>query len=187
MSSHHLEYLLAPQSLAVIGASDRPGSVGATVMRNVLSGGFRGDMAFVAVGADAAGAEEILGVARARADPDNDAAEFAVLVRSDLKGHGLGTLLMRKLIRYCRERGTRELRGDVLSDNFAMLHLSRSLGFCVRATEQNVESVALDLQAQPAARLTFERGVCRPLAPQCAQITRENGRRGASLCGAACR
>ena len=42
MSSHHLEYLLAPQSLAVIGASDRPGSVGATVMRNVLSGGFRG-------------------------------------------------------------------------------------------------------------------------------------------------
>jgi acetyltransferase len=42
VSSHHLEYLLAPQSLAVIGASDRPGSVGATVMRNVTSGGFRG-------------------------------------------------------------------------------------------------------------------------------------------------
>jgi predicted CoA-binding protein len=42
VSSHHLEYLLAPESLAVIGASDRPGSVGATVMRNVLSGGFRG-------------------------------------------------------------------------------------------------------------------------------------------------
>ena len=42
MSSHHLEYLLAPQSLAVIGASDRPGSVGAMVMANVLSGGFRG-------------------------------------------------------------------------------------------------------------------------------------------------
>jgi len=42
VSSHHLEYLLAPQSLAVIGASDRAGSVGATVMLNVLSGGFRG-------------------------------------------------------------------------------------------------------------------------------------------------
>ena len=42
MSSHHLEYLLAPQSLAVIGASDRAGSVGATVMRNVVGGGFRG-------------------------------------------------------------------------------------------------------------------------------------------------
>ena len=42
MSAHHLEYLLAPQSLAVIGASDRAGSVGAKVMDNVLSGGFRG-------------------------------------------------------------------------------------------------------------------------------------------------
>jgi acetyltransferase len=42
VSSHHLEYLLAPQSLAVIGASDRAASVGATVMRNVLAGGFRG-------------------------------------------------------------------------------------------------------------------------------------------------
>ncbi|MBV9724495.1 MAG: acetate--CoA ligase family protein, partial [Gammaproteobacteria bacterium] len=42
MSSHNLEYLLAPQSLAVIGASDSPGSIGATVMRNLMSGGFRG-------------------------------------------------------------------------------------------------------------------------------------------------
>jgi len=32
---------MAPQSLAVIGASDRGGSVGADVMRNVLGGGFR--------------------------------------------------------------------------------------------------------------------------------------------------
>jgi acetyltransferase len=108
------------------------------------------DMAFVATAGDAAGAEEILGVARACADPDNDAAEFAVLVRSDLKGQGLGTLLMRKLIRYCRGHGTRELRGDVLSDNVAMLRLSRSLGFCVRGTQQNVETVALDLQGAPA-------------------------------------
>jgi acetyltransferase len=109
------------------------------------------DMAFVAVAPDAAGAEEILGVARASADPDNDVAEFAVLVRSDLKGQGFGRLLMRKLIRYCRERGTRELWGDVLSDNVAMLHLANAMGFKVRGTELNVVTVALDLQAQPAA------------------------------------
>jgi acetyltransferase len=107
------------------------------------------DMAFVAVAGDA-GAEEILGVARACADPDNDAAEFAVLVRSDLKGQGLGTLLMHKLIGYCRRRAIRELWGNVLNDNTAMLHLCQSLGFRVRGTEQNVETVALDLQAQPA-------------------------------------
>jgi acetyltransferase len=106
------------------------------------------EMAFVAVARDAPGAEEILGVARACADPDNDVAEFAVLVRSDLKRQGLGTLLMRKLIRYCRERGTRQLRGDVLSDNIAMLHLAGALGFAVRGRELNIETVALDLQAQ---------------------------------------
>jgi acetyltransferase len=108
------------------------------------------EMAFVAVGRDTAGTEEILGVARACADPDNNAAEFAVLVRSDLKGHGLGTLLMRKLIRYCCERGTRELRGDVMADNTAMLNLAHSLGFRVRGSEQNVKTIALELQA-PAA------------------------------------
>ena len=42
MSSRNLEYLLAPHSVALIGASDRPGSVGATVMRNLVTGGFDG-------------------------------------------------------------------------------------------------------------------------------------------------
>ena len=42
MSSYNLEHLLAPASVAVVGASDRPGSVGATVWRNLVGGGFRG-------------------------------------------------------------------------------------------------------------------------------------------------
>ena len=33
-------------------------------------------------------------VARAICNPDNDEAEFAIVARSDLKGGGLGTLLM---------------------------------------------------------------------------------------------
>ena len=106
------------------------------------------EMAFIAVAAAGAEAGEILGVARACADPDNGAAEFAVLVRSDLKGQGLGTLLMRKLIRYCRERGTGELWGSVLAQNVAMLHLARALGFRIRSSEQGTEEVALELQAR---------------------------------------
>ncbi|MEA7520270.1 hypothetical protein ONQ60_26695, partial [Salmonella enterica subsp. enterica serovar Virginia] len=43
---------------------------------------------------------EILGVTRAISDPDNVDAEFAVLVRSDLKGLGLGRRLMEKLIAF---------------------------------------------------------------------------------------
>ena len=58
------------------------------------------EMAFVAVRCKD-NHEEILGVTRAISDPDNvDAAEFAVLVRSDLKGLGLGRRLMEKLIAY---------------------------------------------------------------------------------------
>jgi acetyltransferase len=108
------------------------------------------EMAFIAVATEGAEAGEILGVARAYADPDNSAAEFAVLVRSDLKGQGLGTLLMRKLIRYCRERGTGELWGTILSENTAMLHLARALGFSVRGRELNVTEVALDLRPASA-------------------------------------
>jgi acetyltransferase len=109
------------------------------------------DMAFIAVAQGAGGVEEILGVARACADPDTVAAEFAVLVRSDQKGQGLGRLLMEKLLRYCREHGTQRLWGSVLTENAAMLRLSRSLGFRVRTIECNVEEVVLELQPEQAA------------------------------------
>jgi acetyltransferase len=115
------------------------------------------EMAFVAVAADEAGTPQILGVARACADPDNVGAEFAVLVRSDLKGQGLGTLLMHKLIGYCRARGMRALWGSVLSDNTAMLQLSRRLGFRVRAVERNVEEIVLELQADRSGQTTREK------------------------------
>jgi acetyltransferase len=109
------------------------------------------EMAFIAVARDGSEVEENLGVARACADPENVAAEFAVLVRSDLKGQGLGMLLMRKLIRYCRERGTRRLWGSVMTDNAPMLHLSKTLGFQVRRTDRNIEEIVLDLQAEQPA------------------------------------
>jgi len=105
------------------------------------------EMAFIAQRVDGAGAGEILGVARACAVPGSTAAEFAVLVRSDLKGQGLGTLLMCKLIRYCRQRGTGELWGTVLAENAAMLHLAEKLGFRVRKRDLNIVEVALDLNA----------------------------------------
>ena len=58
------------------------------------------EMAFIATRKDANGNEETLGVARAICDPDNREAEFGILVRSDLKGEGLGDLLLRKLVAY---------------------------------------------------------------------------------------
>ncbi|MBI3709283.1 MAG: GNAT family N-acetyltransferase, partial [Proteobacteria bacterium] len=84
------------------------------------------EMAFVLVNAG-----ELLGVVRLAADPDNVKAEFAVIVRSDLKGQGLGLLLMQRLIAYARGRGISILFGDVLQENVAMLALSRELGFAI--------------------------------------------------------
>jgi acetyltransferase len=68
-------------------------------------------------------------VVRATTDADNDTAEFGVLIRSDLKGQGLGRLLMQKMLAYLRERGTRQLVATVLRVNQGMRQLAQSLGF----------------------------------------------------------
>lgn len=90
------------------------------------------EMAFVAVAADPndpAGHEQTLGVVRAISDPDNIAAEYGIIIRSDLKGGGLGRILMEKMVRYARAHGTQRLEGLVISENHAMLELCRDLGF----------------------------------------------------------
>ena len=89
------------------------------------------EMAFVAGHVDADGRWKTLAVGRVIADPDNISAEFAAIVRSELKGRGLGHILMLKLINYCRARGTQRITGEVLSPNWRMLKLVRDLGFHV--------------------------------------------------------
>jgi acetyltransferase len=108
------------------------------------------EMAFIATCAGADGSEETLGVARAVADPDNQRAEFAVTIRSDLKGQGLGTLLMRTLIDYCRKRGTRQMVGEALAENTGIQRLAARLGFhrTVLPGEDEV-SMCLNLQRGP--------------------------------------
>jgi len=105
------------------------------------------EMAFIAVGEDESGAEETLGVARAHADSDNIEAEFAIIVRSDLKGLGLGAALLTKLIDYCRSRGTRRLIGEAFSDNDRMLRLARDCGFRISGRHDGIVDLELDLQA----------------------------------------
>jgi acetyl-CoA synthetase (ADP-forming)/acetyltransferase len=85
-------------------------------------------MAFIATRPNAQGQPETLGVVRAVLDPDNQSAEFAIIVRSDLKGKGLGYILFRKLVDYFRARGTREIVGDALSENTGVQKLIRHFG-----------------------------------------------------------
>ena len=87
------------------------------------------EMAFIATGPGEDGGSETFGVVRTVSDPDNTVAEFAIIVRSDMKGQGLGHVLTDKIIRYCRARGVAEIVGQVLRDNYPMLKLARAAGF----------------------------------------------------------
>ena len=88
------------------------------------------EMAFVAIAKDSGA---LLGVVRLVADPDYTHAEYAILVRSDLKGCGLGWRLMQHLIAYAKAEKLDNLHGSVLADNTTMLQMCRELGFTVEA------------------------------------------------------
>ncbi|MCC6887318.1 MAG: GNAT family N-acetyltransferase, partial [Hyphomicrobiales bacterium] len=84
------------------------------------------EMAFVALD----GAEgPLCGVARLSADPDHEVAEYALLVRSDLQGRGLGSALLRHLIDYARADGLKRIEGVILAENRKMLKMCREMGF----------------------------------------------------------
>jgi len=110
------------------------------------------EMAFVAIGHSEAGEETTLGEVRAVADPDNISAEFAIVVRSELKGRGLGRLLLDRLIAYLRDRGTHELRGETMIDNDRMQNLARDCGFKIkRDLGADVVDLRLPLQDKRTA------------------------------------
>lgn len=95
------------------------------------------EMAFIAVADNNQQQEEILGVVRVQIDPDNTRAEFAMAVRSELKGIGLGARLLQKMIDYCRSQGTQEIVGCTMLENSGMANLARKLGFTVKYNRED--------------------------------------------------
>src|SRR5262245_46690752 len=85
-------------------------------------------MAFIAI-EESSGM--MLGVVRLHADANYERGEYANLVRSDLKGRGLGYLLMQMIIEYARTEGLGIIEGQVLAENTAMLAMCRELGFSI--------------------------------------------------------
>jgi acetyltransferase len=101
-------------------------------------------MAFVALDADSG---QLLGVVRLHIEPEGTRGEYAVMVRSELKGQGLGWQLMQHIIAYGRYDGVETIYGEVLSENTTMLAMCQALGFArVVDTEDNaLMHVTLDL------------------------------------------
>ncbi len=94
-------------------------------LANLTQIDFDREIAFVAINNN----NEILGESRALIDPENIDAEFAILIRSDKKGCGLGRILMDRIIAYCKNRGTERMTGMTMPTNRGMLTLAQKLGF----------------------------------------------------------
>ncbi|HXX09570.1 MAG TPA: GNAT family N-acetyltransferase [Pseudolabrys sp.] len=105
-------------------------------------------MAFIAI-AESNG--RMLGVVRLHNDSNGEAAEFAILVRSHLKGYGLGWLLMKHIIAFAQEKGLHAVHGQVLAENTTMLKMCEELGFHVTdGGEPGVKTVRLSLHELPS-------------------------------------
>jgi acetyltransferase len=103
-------------------------------------------MAFVALDPQS---KEVIGVVRLHSDSRHETAEYAILLRSELKGKGLGWALMKLLIEYARAEGLKSLYGEVLNENTTMLAMCRELGFKVASDreEPRLSAVSFDLKA----------------------------------------
>jgi RimJ/RimL family protein N-acetyltransferase len=101
-------------------------------------------MAFVAL--DEAGSE-MLGVVWLYCDSIHETGEYAILLRSDLKGRGLGWALMQLIIEYAKSEGLSRIYGQILQENSVMLKMCRELGFKIKtdAKDRGVCNVSLAL------------------------------------------
>jgi acetyltransferase len=102
-------------------------------------------MAFVALDETTG---EIVGVVRIHSDSIYESGEYAILLRSDRKGRGLGWALMQLIIEYARSEGLKYVAGQVLRENTVMLKMCRSLGFEIKTdrVEPDICSVVLALE-----------------------------------------
>jgi acetyltransferase len=93
------------------------------------------------------GKTRTLGVSRVIMDPDNLHAEFAIVVRSDCQGLGLGRILMTAAINHCKRQGVESIEGITLPENTGMIELARKLGFKIsRDFEEGSINMVLKLK-----------------------------------------
>ncbi|MDW6024795.1 bifunctional acetate--CoA ligase family protein/GNAT family N-acetyltransferase [Mesorhizobium sp. BAC0120] len=86
------------------------------------------DIAFVVLESESG---SLAGVGRLSCDPDRSKGEYALLVRTDQQGHGLGWRLLKQIVDYAKAEGIGSIEGFVLSENEKMLQMCREFGFSV--------------------------------------------------------
>jgi acetyltransferase len=91
------------------------------------------------------GQATIYGVVRLSAEPNHERAEYAILIDRQMTGLGLGPMLMRRIIRYGRDQGLREIYGEVLRENEPMLRINQALGFSLNRRSDDPEIIHVTL------------------------------------------
>lgn len=91
-------------------------------------------MAFLAIDE---GSDEVLGVVRLHFDAVQGTGEYAILLRSDHKGRGLGWALMELIIEYAKSKRLRSIYGQILRENSVMLKMCKELGFHIKTDSQD--------------------------------------------------
>lgn len=104
-------------------------------------------MAFVALDENT---REMLGAVRLHADANYESGEYGILLRSDLKGRGLGWKLMEMIIAYARTEGIKRITGQVLRENTVMLQMCREIGFHVEYDPREADICVVSLELGPA-------------------------------------
>ena len=104
------------------------------------------------------GAERIVGDARYIVD-DEASADFAIAVADQWRGRGLGRLLLKRLECHAAASGVRQLHGDTLYDNSAMLRLAQSVGFSIapRGRGPGLVRIEKSIMAPPGFVPCYER------------------------------
>lgn len=99
------------------------------------------------------GDQDILGVVRLILTPDKTEGEFAIMVRSDQAGHGLGHCLMAQMLTWARERALTRVRAEIMYENKRMLRLAREFGAVVQPQNQDfrIVQVVIDLTGGPCS------------------------------------
>jgi len=75
---------------------------------------------------------DLLGAARLTKIEGTEEAEFSILIADPYQRQGLGTELLRRLIRIGRDEHLKKIRADILPDNTAMQRVCKKLGFRLR-------------------------------------------------------
>jgi acetyltransferase len=97
---------------------------------------------------------DTLGVVRLHSDQVYETGEYAILLRSSLKGRGLGWALMQLIIEYAKSEALKEIYGQILQENLVMLKMCRELGFEVKtdSEDRGLRDVRLTLDKRVISR-----------------------------------